>query len=236
MTVLVTGTSSGIGLTIAKKYLSLSKPVIGISRRNSPLEQHPNYCHINADLACSHSLEEAMHALDTPATILRFIHAAGSNTLKPFVELSLQEVQYLIHLNFTSCLRLTQHILKSQPSVSPNQSCRFLAISSIWSSTGAPYRAIYGSTKASLDSLYRHLSIEYLNTNHRFMTIQLGFTDTPLTALSIKDKLLAPYLKRFLYSKPFDSSDVSSMIIDQIESPLFPATINMKIDSGLSCL
>lgn len=237
MTVLITGTSSGIGLSIAKKYLDLSIPVIGVSRRNSPLQEDINYSHISADLTREESLNTLLSRLNMCEDITRFIHAAGSNIRKPFVDFTSDDIQSLTYLNFLSCLFLTQHILQKQTFIeSVTVPCRFLAISSIWSYIGAPYRSIYGTTKASLDSLYRHLSSEYLNFNHRFMTIQLGFTDTPLTSLSINDESLTPYFKRFLNHNPFSLDDVSSMIFEQIESPLFPSTINLKIDSGLACL
>lgn len=47
--IIITGTSSGIGLDLAKHYSDLGLQVVGASRRDSQFS-HPNYTHMNVDV------------------------------------------------------------------------------------------------------------------------------------------------------------------------------------------
>lgn len=51
MNIFITGTSSGIGLALARHYLELENRVFGLSRRTpDELTSHPNYNHLSQDL------------------------------------------------------------------------------------------------------------------------------------------------------------------------------------------
>lgn len=51
MKVLITGTSNGIGKSIALKFLAMGHSVIGIDREESSIE-HKNYLHFKEDILC----------------------------------------------------------------------------------------------------------------------------------------------------------------------------------------
>ena len=64
-TILITGTSRGIGLHLAGRFLDLGHRVVGISRSGTPL-QHPAFMEIRADLSKPEevaALRERVHAL-----------------------------------------------------------------------------------------------------------------------------------------------------------------------------
>jgi NAD(P)-dependent dehydrogenase (short-subunit alcohol dehydrogenase family) len=230
MIVLITGSSSGLGKEISQTYLNRSHYVIGVSR-TCPDFSSKNYYHIHADLSSPSECQRIVDHLNDKSLIpSRFIHCAGFNETTSFTEFNSELVNNIFNVNFFSCLYLTQALLRSHNDLG----CRFIAISSIWSFLGASKRSIYGASKGALDSLYKHLAAEYIDTSHRFMTVQLGFTESPLMSKTQGDPILNPFFKKYINHKPLNAEVVCKTIVNALESPLFPQTVSMKIDCGLS--
>ena len=231
MKILITGSSSGIGLGLANYYVELGHDVHGISRNACiPLFSKPNYTHSSLDLSSSLAIPQ-LPLSDFDIVIF----SAGRNQVKSFTEYSEQDIQKLFFLNSFSVIYYTQRLISFFSDASHDHQCRFVFISSIWSTLACSRRAVYGSTKASIDALFRHLSLEY-KYQHSFLTLQLGFVDTPLTKKTASDYNLRPALDRsLLHQSKFSVSDVVKYIsfLADPSTPFY--CVNIPVDGGI-CL
>ena len=217
MTVIVIGSSSGIGFGLAHSFLQEGRKVLGVSR-SSPedLIEHSNYIHLNIDItssSCRSSFSSLLRqhlvdqsCLDIPISI---IFMAGTNLVKPFSEYTHQEIESLFGLNLLSSIHVTQTLLEV---LKGSLRLNFIYASSIWSSQSAPYRAIYGASKAAINSFVRHMSAEFLDESVFFYALQLGFVDTALTRRTISDPIIQSRMSRLGQSSFVGISDIYNTV------------------------
>ena len=94
-TLLLTGTSRGIGKQTAILFLKAGHRVVGISRKkDEQLCSYPNYTHHSINLSNLEAIGDFIHCLEPIDWV---IHNAGSLTNKPFVELTPTDFQKNLH-------------------------------------------------------------------------------------------------------------------------------------------
>ena len=174
---LITGSSSGIGLAIAKHLLE-SLPelqIVGLSRRPGALEENPRFTHWKSELGDPDiAFKRGRRYLQEKQECNLLVHAAGAGLFKPSFEWSTQDLVSLTNLNLVSPMALTgcltQRLRKSRGLV--------VFIGSTSSQERAPLGAAYSATKAGL----HHFSENYFQENrkHGVRTLHLccGMTDT----------------------------------------------------------
>lgn len=111
-TILITGTSRGIGLALAKHFLSLDFSVVGLSRGATPIE-HEKFHALKADLNNPDEIETLKDKLQS-FFLSGFIHNAGVITpMGPFAENNFQDWMKTFQVNLFSGGRLVQFCLPS---------------------------------------------------------------------------------------------------------------------------
>ncbi|ASJ17571.1 oxidoreductase [Thermococcus chitonophagus] len=108
MKVLITGSSSGIGLELSKIFLSKGYRVYGVSRREVNLGD--NYTHIKADLSIRKGIEIVKKFLGNEKLDI-LVNNAGFGILKPILEHSWEEMEEIFRLNVISPIILTRELL-----------------------------------------------------------------------------------------------------------------------------
>lgn len=155
-TVLITGHSKGLGKTILEKLLSTNNfRIIGISRRYSGI-QHPLLTEISTDLSDAVQtlkLQKPLSDYSFHAIILN----AGANTIQPPEAYSLQQIQEIIQLNFTSNALLIKMCLNS---LIKNKG-HIIGIGSYSGLEVKKWNNFYGASKAALHHLLRNLFEQY---------------------------------------------------------------------------
>src|SRR3954471_15035540 len=131
---------------------------------------------VRADLATYEGVEslyERIRAAGRPIDAIAI--NAGVGVGGPFVENDLDAELNLINLNVVSVVHLAKHVV--QDMVARNEG-RILFTSSIAAEGPAPYEAIYGASKAFVQSFAEALRDELRDTNITVTALQPGATET----------------------------------------------------------
>ncbi|TWI38284.1 SDR family NAD(P)-dependent oxidoreductase [Paracoccus sulfuroxidans] len=181
-TILITGTSSGIGHALARLYLQRGHTVCGVSRRGpGALADHPRFHHVTADLTQFQTVAPALVRLAQMAGTLGFDTIfANAGSFGPPPRLAhltradaFMEVMALnvggVKATIDACISL------------PSRPGRIVASASI---SGVRQRAgmlSYATSKAALNALLRVYQLE--NPDIQFLPIGLCNVSTPLSAV-----------------------------------------------------
>ena len=179
----VTGASSGIGYELAREFIEHGFDVL-VTAEDEGLEQAASTLasmgakveSVRADLATYdgvESLYQRIRASDRPVDAIAL--NAGVGVGGPFAQNELDAELKLIALNVTSVVHLTKRVL--QDMVARNEG-RILFTSSIAAEGPAPYEAVYGASKAFVQSFSTALRDELRNTNITVTALQPGATET----------------------------------------------------------
>jgi len=207
-TILITGSSSGVGLASAEKFLSAGWRVIGLSRSAGKVfRNRDNYIPLELDLADSslkQSLEEASreHAWNALDGLL--LNAAGF--LKaPFEALTLLQIEELYRVNVFSGFLLMQW---AKPLLMKAKQPQVLMISSMGGVQGTQKfsgLSVYSSSKGAQSVLAECLAEEWKETGIRVNVLALGSVNTPMLreafpgfAASMEPEQLAGYLLHWM--------------------------------------
>ena len=149
-TIIITGTSRGIGAELAKQFAAEGHTVISLSRnRNPELENLPNVYYKSVDLSNDASVYEFAVALkDQFKKIDILIHNAGSIINKPFAEISSADFEYVYKVNVFGVAALTRAVLPLM-----SKGSHVVTISSMGGIQGSskfPGLAAYSSSKGAV--------------------------------------------------------------------------------------
>jgi short-subunit dehydrogenase len=180
---LVTGASSGIGLELAKQFARHGYDLVivaedaGISDAADALRASGATVEaVRADLAAHdgvHALVERLRALGRPVDAAAI--NAGVGVGGPFLETDLEAEVNMINLNVVSTVHLAKHVVKEMAARGEG---RVLFTSSIAAEMPAPFQAVYGATKAFVQSFSEALRNELKDTAITVTALQPGPTET----------------------------------------------------------
>jgi 3-oxoacyl-[acyl-carrier protein] reductase len=187
-TVLVTGSSRGLGLAIARRFTGTHGVAINNARHPEELRRAalwlqtfaPNVMAVRADVSdpdLAQGLFEAVEAHLGPVDIL--INNAGVAHYGLFQDMRPEEYQRVMAVNFFAALHCTRlalpHMLRQGRGVIVN-------ISSVWGGRGASCEAVYSASKAALEGFTRALAKELGPAGLRVNAIACGVMDTEMNA------------------------------------------------------
>ncbi len=173
---IITGTSSGIGLSSARLLLKENWSVVGISRTKPDLN-HNHYSHQTIDLKDLETLPEKFKTLAKEvSTIDALICNAGSGLFGNLEECSFSSIQDLIHLNFLSQVFLIKSFL---PSMKRQKSGSIICMGSEAALAGKRKGSIYCASKFALRGFTQALREECASDGIRVALINPGMVKTP---------------------------------------------------------
>ncbi len=204
-TIIITGTSRGIGFELAQLFAQNKYNVLAISRNTATLDavKHPNITTFGVDICKEDELttiEEYLTQNNIQVTGL--IHNAGKLVNKPFEQISQQDFAEVYQVNVFSVALLTQKII---PFLTPNS--HVVTISSMGGIQGSlkfPGLAAYSSSKGAVITLSELLAEEYKNKKIAFNVLALGAVQTemleeafPGYEAPVKPNEMAEYIYNF---------------------------------------
>lgn len=194
-TAIVTGAQQGIGAGLVDGFLKSGYGVVATSLRASEsLRSTPDLVVVDGDIRDQATAAKSVEAAVTHfGTVDVLVNNAGIFITKPFTEFSTDDFNALVSVNLLGFLHMTQLVVKQ---MLKQQSGCVISISAALADN--PIAGVNGSvsmiTKGGLNTVIRHLAIEYAKQGIRFNAVAPGVVDTPLHKDSPKEdlKMLQP--------------------------------------------
>jgi len=173
-TILITGTTSGVGATIAYDYIEKGWNVIGLARGES-LFNYPNYKHYQADISKIYtSLSDTFDEIgNTKIDIL--VNNAAVFKMKSFSETSIEEICDMIDINLKGAMYVTKFALKNM-----EKGSRIFFINSVAGLEELENQSVYCASKHGLTGFAGVLGKELQPRGIKVTSIHPGGIDTPL--------------------------------------------------------
>lgn len=203
-TIIITGTSRGIGAELVKQFALEGHNVIALSRKANPdFSNLENVFFKSIDLSKEDELSSLTNDLKQEfGTIDILIHNAGAIVNKPFSEISSQEFEYVYKVNVFGVAALNRAVLPLMP-----QGAHVITVSSMGGIQGSlkfPGLAAYSSSKGAVITLSELLAEEYKEQGVVFNVLALGAVQTemlqeafPGYQAPINPEGMATYIKDF---------------------------------------
>lgn len=174
----ITGAANGIGKALAYQFFQNGYHITCIdidTKRAQMLNCELGATSIIADLGSASGQTQIAETLTLGSPIDIFIHNAGINAVGHFQNMSIQEQERVISLNFTAPMQITTALLQAQK-ILPNGTLVFL--SSLSHYVSYPGASAYAASKSGLASYARSLSIALAPQNIHTLTVFPGPTRT----------------------------------------------------------
>ena len=197
-TILITGSSQGIGLAVARACLRANAKVVLTSHLSiaeavdvqATLDEFPNARYIVADLSQADAAETlAEEAFSFWNGIDVLINNLGTFREPNFFNLQRSDFDSLFHLNVWSAIAVTQAIVRR--SVKAKCGGRILFSSSLNGTRSEPGHTLYDASKGAIDALTRQLAIELAPLGFTTAGIAPGLIETPLTDFGLRSDPVA---------------------------------------------
>ena len=177
--IIITGTSSGIGLELVKIYSESGYKVISLSRSDLPAKGLVGVEHMNFDISKKGSLVNLVNLIKNKyKKIDILINNAGKLINKSFKDLSKDDLYDIYDVNVFGVISLIQSLLPFF-----KKDSHVVNISSIGGISGSskfPGLTAYSSSKGALNILTEVLAEEFKESGPKFNSLSLGSVNTPM--------------------------------------------------------
>lgn len=226
MNILITGATSGIGLSITNYLHSKGHQIIGFGRRVGDNFNDDGINWLKMDVTSENSVKEAM-----AKAILHFskvdvlIQCAGRGAVGPVEAFTSEEIEEVIQLNVYGIQRVNRAVI---PLMRKQSKGRILLISSLAAEAGIPYNGVYSASKAMLEILTESLALEVKQFGIEVCTLQPGEFKT-----DVSSNRKRPIIEhKSPYKKQFDRINTAATI--NTEQASDPIKVAYKVDRILN--
>lgn len=188
---LVTGAGRGIGLAAAAALAQASAHVTLVARTKPEIESAAGDIRSNGGKADAVALDvtdiEAVRAFVAkaePFDIL--VNNAGSNRPAPFVDVKIEDFDFILNLNVRSAYFVAQAVAKRL--VEAKRTGSIIHISSQMGHVGGPRRTVYCTSKAAIEGLTKAMGVELGPYGIRVNALAPTFIETPMTRPFLADE------------------------------------------------
>jgi len=187
--VLITGASSGIGITTALLLLKNGYKVYGAARRTelmTPIKDAGGFS-LFLDITDTASVEKCVsEIINREGKIDILINNAGYGEGGAVEDISIEKAKHQFDVNVFGLMNLTQKVL---PYMRNNNYGKIINISSIGGKLSSPFLGWYHATKYSIEALSDALRMETKKWNIKVILIEPGLTNTNWGIIA-KDSIL----------------------------------------------
>lgn len=192
MTIIITGTSTGIGLALAEYFGKKGHQVYGLSRKNTESDFFKT---IPTDITNHSQVEHAIsEILKKEKRIDLLINNAGMGMVGAVEDSKKEEILKLFNLNLVGAVQMMTGVL---PKMREQKSGKIINISSIGSEMGLPFRGFYSASKSALDKVTEAIRYEVSPWKIDVCTLHLGDIKTKIAENRVKTEVSEPYKKTF---------------------------------------
>ncbi len=240
---IITGGSSGIGLAIAKRFVSEGAYVFIASRRQSELDKAvaeigKNVTAVQGDVSKLEDLDRLYSAVSSQGRRIDVVVAnAGVVVLAPITTATLEQFDRTFDTNARGAFFTVQKALPLM-----NDGGSIILIASAGKNKATPGRSIYSGTKAALRAFVRTWTMELKDRGIRSNVLSPGATETPILEGLFGSKEAAEAGKaQFASATPLgrigrpEEIAAAALFLASSEAS-FVAGIDLAVDGGLSAI
>lgn len=223
--IVVTGASSGIGLSVVRRLLADGKNVVAADRNPPTITDMPsrtmeNFLSVVCDLTSENGVETLVNKIKSRfSTVSGFVHCAGFVRTAPLSYILPDDASAMYSIHALFPLRFLGWLAK-KANHSEKTAC--VLISSMACHEGDRGNAAYAAAKGAVEGMLKCAASELISKGIRINALVLGIIDTPLAHNSWMDSSSAEQLaaKKKQYPLGFGSPDNIAGIVDFFLSPL----------------
>lgn len=180
--ILLVGSSSGIGFSVARFLADMGNTVLGIARDEAklnetmaslPLGGHAAYSFDVAQIDCIEQLIDII--LDKHAHIDGMVYCVGNGDIARLRDLSSQRLHAVMMTNFYAFIEFVRVVACRKAKKQP---LRIVAVSSMASISPEKYFTAYAASKAAMDAAVKCLALELVQKNTTINVIRPGVVAT----------------------------------------------------------
>lgn len=186
-TILVTGSSQGIGFAVAREMAASNAHVIVTSER--PASDVPpipgSTFYVQADLTREGEAERLVgEAWAWRGTLDVVVNNVGTFREPAFLDISRANFDFVFGLNLWSAVAVTQAFVKR--AVAAGKGGRILFSTSLNATRSEPGHTLYDASKGAINALTRQLAVELAPLGFTTAAVAPGLVETPLTDMGLR--------------------------------------------------
>lgn len=186
-TVLITGATSGIGLSIANKLYTSGFTVFGTSRFPEQHQHKVAFELLPLDITSEDSIKNCIAALSAKSMVINaLINNAGNDLNGSAEETSSTLARNQFEINFWGTVNMTKAVL---PLMRAQKNGQIITIGSLAGLVGIPFQSFYVASKHALEGFFKSLRFEVKPFNISVSVVEPAFFKTNL-------------VQRFTYAEP----------------------------------
>jgi len=196
-TVLVTGSSRGIGKAIAVKFAKKGYNVVingagneqALQTAKAEIESYQVSCHAYlGDMGNFETARELFHQIKKIyGHVDVLVNNAGIAYVGLFTDMTPEDWNRVISTNLTSVFHCCSFAI---PDMVKNRSGKIINISSVWGNVGASCEVAYSASKGGMNALTKALAKELAPSNIQVNAVACGAIDTEMNHFLADDELM----------------------------------------------
>lgn len=195
-TIVITGSSSGIGKATAQLFLEKGWQVIGLSRRSGNIN-HGSYKEYSVDITDYQKLDEILEEIFKERIDCLF-NNAGYGYFSPLENSNFEEIRKQFETNVFAHIYLIKKFLNVMRK--QGGGC-IVNTTSMMGRISLPYFTFYSSTKWAMEGFLENLRYELNGTNVKLIAIEPGTIHTHF----FRDEIIESNFGDGYYKKSFES-------------------------------
>ena len=210
--VIVTGVSSGIGLSCAEQIIAYGGRVIGVDK-NVPVLDDVSYEHELISVTDEQAVENMVNTMaEKYGHVDGLVNAAGIwGSSKPFYEMDSDEFQNVLNVNTKGVFLMSKYVSRT---MLPQKRGKIVNISCIRASVFRNNMADYAASKGAVVSMTSAMALDLAPYNIQVNSVAPGFTYTGMTSASFDNPEVREQSEKLIPNGRLGvPKDISSVVI-----------------------
>lgn len=187
-TIIITGTSSGVGFSLAEYFGKQGHRVYGLSRKKVESEF---FTSIPTDITELDQIQNSINEiLSKESRIDVLINNAGMGMVGAVEDSTKEDIMKLFNLNLIGAVQMMTAVM---PSMRNQKFGQIINVSSIGSEMGLPFRGFYSASKSALDKVVEAMRYEVAQWNVEVCSLHLGDIKTNIAENRVRTQVSKPY-------------------------------------------